>query len=102
MVNRVKVERVGQRLTATQILKTIARGVYNWVTPQIWDATLLAMQRKGTGFFGKVVDLFLGNKYSKRFGETIGSLIERIRTAFDDPPKVTRHLKQHHGSRNKS
>ncbi|MEM2570609.1 MAG: hypothetical protein QXP96_02660, partial [Thermoproteota archaeon] len=77
MVNRVKAERIGQRLTTSQILRTIARGVYNWVTPAVWDAITLTWGRI-RGSAGRIVDLLLGNKYSRGFGEAIGSLLEKV------------------------
>jgi len=91
MVYRVKAERIGQRLTATQILETVARGVYNWITPAIWDAAILAIQGKTPTLFNKIADLLLGNKYSRKFGEAVGSLLEKTRAAFD-PPKADEAL----------
>ncbi|MEM2374252.1 MAG: hypothetical protein QXI11_07405, partial [Thermoproteota archaeon] len=85
MVNRVKAERIGQRLTASQILRMVARGIYNWITPSVWDAVCLAIRGKGVEFLVKVTDLLLGNKYSGRFGEAIGSLVDG---AGADPPGV--------------
>ncbi|MGQ9691660.1 MAG: hypothetical protein ACUVQY_10480, partial [Thermoproteota archaeon] len=84
LVNRIKAERIGQHLTTKQILSTIAKGLYNWITPSVWDATLLAIQRKGTKFFGNIIDLLLGNKYSK-FGDVVGGLIDRIRASLGTP-----------------
>ncbi|MBO3841901.1 MAG: hypothetical protein FGF48_05740, partial [Candidatus Brockarchaeota archaeon] len=78
MVNRIKVERAGQRLTAGQILRIIARGIYNWITPAIWDAATLVLG-KMKGFASRIVDLLLGNKYSREFGEAVGNLLQDVR-----------------------
>ncbi|MEM3648708.1 MAG: hypothetical protein QW506_06050, partial [Thermoproteota archaeon] len=78
MVNRIKAERIGQRLTACQVLRTIARGIYNWITPSVWDAIVMGLGRI-KGFAEKIVDLLLADKYSKRFGEAIGNIVESVR-----------------------
>ncbi len=77
MIGRIKAERVmGQPLSTGQILRLMGRGLYNWITPAVWDATILAIQRKGAVLFGKAADLLLANKYSKRFGDAVGSLLQ--------------------------
>lgn len=77
MVNRVKAEKIGQRLTPSQMVKALVRGVYNWITPAVWDAITLVWGRI-RGSIGRIVDILLGNKYSKKFGEAIGSLLEKV------------------------
>ncbi len=90
MMVKIKAERImGQPLSIIQVLKLMARGVYNWITPAIWDATILAVERKGAVFFSRISDLLLGNKYSRRFGEAIGNLVGSIKA---DPPKVDEAL----------
>jgi len=92
MVVKIKAERVmGQPLSTRQVLGLMGRGLYNWITPAVWDATVLAIQRKGIKAFGRVADLLLGNKYSRRFGDAVGSLLEKTRAAFD-PPKADEAL----------
>ncbi|MEM3028891.1 MAG: hypothetical protein QXW09_02020 [Thermoproteota archaeon] len=89
MINRVKAERIGQHLTTSQILRTMAKGFYNWITPSIWDATILVIEKKGGKFLSRVIDLFLGNSYSTRLGEAVGSLVDGIRAKLgDDCPEV--------------
>ncbi|MEM2941290.1 MAG: hypothetical protein QW304_07075 [Thermoproteota archaeon] len=78
MVNRIKVERAGQRLTADQVLKLIAKGIYNWITPTIWDAIVTGLGRI-KGFAERAVDLLLANKYSRRFGDIIGNIVESVK-----------------------
>ncbi|MGB9717715.1 MAG: hypothetical protein ACPL4E_04670 [Thermoproteota archaeon] len=81
VVNRIRAERIGGKpLSVKEILGIVGRGIYNWITPAIWDVLMLKLK----GSFHKVVDLLLGNKYSWRFGEAVGNLIERA----DDSLKV--------------
>lgn len=108
MVNRIKVERIGQRLTAGQVLKLIVRGIYNWITPAIWDAIVLACG-KIKGFTNKVVDLLLGNKYSRRFGDAIGNLLQdakgelpRIRDTLDISSGISKNVLENVPSRESS
>ncbi|MEM3648743.1 MAG: hypothetical protein QW506_06230, partial [Thermoproteota archaeon] len=85
MVTKIKAERIaGEPLSVSQVLRLMARGIYNWITPAIWDAVVL-MRGKIGGFTSSVVDLLLGNKYSSRFGEAVGSLLEDTKGEF---PKV--------------
>ncbi|MBO3832357.1 MAG: hypothetical protein FGF51_03100, partial [Candidatus Brockarchaeota archaeon] len=108
MVNRIKVERIGQRLTADQVLKLMAKGIYNWITPAICDAIVLAYG-KIKGFTNKVVDLLLGNKYSRRFGDAVGNLFEngkgelpRIRDTLDIFSGISKNVLENIPSRESS
>ncbi len=86
VVNRIKAERVGGKpLSVKDVLRIVGRGIYNWITPAIWDAVMLKLKPS----FHKVVDLLLGNKYSRKFGDVVGSLIERI----SGPPRIEDALK---------
>ncbi|MEM2057819.1 MAG: hypothetical protein QXO76_06180, partial [Thermoproteota archaeon] len=78
MANRIKAKRTGQRLTAGQVLRTMARGIYNWITPSVWDAIIMGLGRI-KGFAERVIDLLLANKYSRRFGDAIGSIVESVK-----------------------
>ncbi|MEM2049986.1 MAG: hypothetical protein QXZ11_02550 [Thermoproteota archaeon] len=82
MVTKIKAERImGEPLSVSQVLRLMGRGIYNWITPAIWDAVVL-MRGKIGGFASSVVDLLLGNKYSSRFGEAVGSLLEDTKGEF--------------------
>ncbi len=75
MVSNIRAERIGGKpLSVKDILRIVGRGVYNWITPAIWDAVMLKLKP----YFHKVTDLLLGNKYSREFGDIIGDLVERI------------------------
>jgi len=78
MVNRIKVERTGQRLTVNKVFRLIVRGVYNWITPTILDTVILILG-KVKGFADRVVDLLLANKYSRRFGDVVGNLLQDVK-----------------------
>lgn len=67
------------------VLRLVGGGVYRWITPAIWDALALVVERKGTKIFSKIADLLLGNKYSSKFRETVGNMVGNMN---DDPPKV--------------
>jgi hypothetical protein len=81
VVSRMKAERIGGRpLSVKDVLKLVGRGIYNWITPAIFDAIMVKLKPS----FHKVTDLLLGNKYSIKFGNAIGDLIGKI----SDPPKI--------------
>ncbi|MEM2980016.1 MAG: hypothetical protein QW385_01385 [Thermoproteota archaeon] len=85
MITKIKAERIGgEPLSVSQVLRLMGRGIYNWITPSIWDAIVL-MRGKIGGFASSVVDLLLGNKYSSRFGEAVGNLLKDAKGEF---PKV--------------
>ena len=72
VVNRIKAERIGGKpLGIKEILRIVGGGIWNWITPAIFDALL-----KLKGSLHKAVDLLLGNKYSWRFRDMVGNLIE--------------------------
>jgi len=76
VVNRIRAERAGGKpLSIKDVLRIVGRGIYNWITPAIWDALMLKLKPS----FHKIVDLLLGNKYSRRFGDIVGSLVEEIK-----------------------
>jgi hypothetical protein len=81
VVDRIKAERIGGKpLSIKDVFRIAGRGIWNWITPAIFDALMLKLKPS----FNKVVDLLLGNKYSKRFGDVVGNLIEGIK----DPSRV--------------
>lgn len=85
VVNKIKAERIdGKPLSIKQVLRFVGAGIYRWITPPIWDAMVLVMERAGTKFFGKVVDLVLGSKYGSRFSGTVEGMIRGI----NDPPRI--------------
>jgi hypothetical protein len=75
VVNRIRAERIGGKpLSVKDALRIVGRGIYNWITPAIWDAVMLKLKPS----FHKATDLLLGNKYSRKLGDIIGDLVERI------------------------
>jgi len=75
MVSNIRAERIGGKpLSVKDILRIVGRGVYNWITPAIWDAVMVKLKPS----FHKTADLLLGNKYSRKLGDIIGDLVERI------------------------
>ena len=81
VVNRIKAERAGGKpLTVEDVLRIVGRGIWNWMTPAIFDALMLRLKPS----FHKVADLLLGNKYSRKFGDVVEDLIERI----NNPSKI--------------
>lgn len=108
MVNRIKAERTGQRLTASQVLRMMGRGIYNWITPSVWDAIVMGLGRI-KGFAERVIDLLLANKYSRRFGDAIGSIVEsikayspRIEDALDASSRLSKQVLENVPSRESS
>ncbi|MEM4168704.1 MAG: hypothetical protein QXY99_01305 [Thermoproteota archaeon] len=109
MVTKIKAERImGEPLSVSQILRLMGRGIYNWITPAIWDAVVL-MRGKIGGFASSVVDLLLGNKYSSRFGEAVGSLLNDARGEFprvgdtlDASSGISKHVLENVPSRESS
>ncbi|MBO3842019.1 MAG: hypothetical protein FGF48_06335 [Candidatus Brockarchaeota archaeon] len=99
MIAKIKAERIaGEPLSVSQILRMMGRGIYNWITPAIWDAVVLMRGKIGSSV-GKVVDLLLGNKYSSRFGEAVGSLLQdargelpKIKDTVDASSEISRNV----------
>ncbi|MEM3448873.1 MAG: hypothetical protein QXU11_06855 [Thermoproteota archaeon] len=86
MVSKIRAERAdGKPLSIKHVFKLVGGGVYRWITPAIWDAMVLVIQKKGAKFFGRVADLLLGSKYSSKFREIVGNIVRNIN---DDLPKV--------------
>ncbi|MBO3753332.1 MAG: hypothetical protein FGF53_00385, partial [Candidatus Brockarchaeota archaeon] len=49
MISRIKAERIaGEPLSVSQILRMMGRGIYNWITPAIWDAVVLMRGKIGS------------------------------------------------------